>query len=247
MNTKELFEICLDGWRQYDELYRKDFDQGIITYTFTNEITLFTTSLRLVKNINSESLSSLKYNFRGKDIYFHALRENRGEVAKQIKNTKYILRSTIGHNVWTKLLKLDRRDDIEVLSGRIDSDLYEEYKNITKELFQVSEDTIPELNKKILTEIPTNHEVLILKKDGVPVGTACYLVHKETCWMFGGSVFPEFRDQGFWKYMVYIRQNLSQKYGAKYWFIQTEVDLIRGKSDFYFELDCYQFVSEEKD
>ena len=151
--------------------------------------------------------------------------------------------SQIGFNIWTKVLEITVKKDIEILSGRIDGPLYSEYKEITMSLFEASDDRIPELNKKLLTQINTNHEIVIIKKDGIPIGTACFVVNNQTCWMFGGSVFPKFRNQGYWKYLIQLRQKMSLKYGAKYWFIQTVIDEIRGKSDLYFELDCYKKFS----
>src|SRR5690606_36220331 len=145
----------------------------------------------------------------------------------------------IGHNVWTKQLEERRGEGIEVLSGRVDSKLFDEYSAITMDLFEANDDTIPKFNRNLLTVKHTDHEIMILKKYGKPVGTACFVVHEGTCWLFGGSIYPEFRRQGFWKFLVAERQRRSLEYGAKVWFLQTVVENIRRKSDYYFELDCY--------
>jgi hypothetical protein len=244
--NQKLFNQCLQSWRSFQDIFATNLGNNIEAYDFTADHDLFFINLRLLDEINTESTKILEGHYLDSTIYFNALTEHREQVQKCINKYKinYQLDGSMGFNIWTKQVESKDFSNYQLLAGRIDSDIYEEYKDITIKLFGANDDSIPRNNRKFLTSMPIDHEIIILKEKEKSIGTACYCVSDGVAWMFGGSIFPEYRNQGIWKYMVKIRQEHSLKFGANFWFIQTVNKFIEEKSDEFFKLDCWKHVSK---
>lgn len=123
-----------------------------------------------------------------------------------------------------------------------DSRIHEKMRNVCGKVFSSSLERLDRIDAGVRKSFSPK-TVVFEDQHEKPVAAGAVFTKGSHSYLFSGAVCETWRNKGLWQHLVYERQKLSQKLGAKHWTYSSSNEWIKSKGDISLENIC---ISKDK-